>query len=370
MTEKNLERLKPKTRGFLGESTVIDKTGPEVRYLTTYGDDNTSRLSTFVTKAIEPNIDKFGRATFTDPSEQISLIIAEYDKKGGVMNVSLNKLLMALMQRFSDQVPWRPKNPITGDQLRVNLHINEFLELIGTPPTKPNRDKYRPIIRESLNTLYSLSVRWSEKGRGSKDPEDMRIIQEKNDPIRNNRIYVMFSNNFGNYLANTFVTQISQKVLAIDGRNPLAFSLGVMLGHRYANIVNRTSNPPTHDIISVEALLRWCPSIPTAEQVRQDWKDGKHRRSLNKAIIDPLERALDAGGDAYRWNYCNKKKEPLTDDQLKNMSYDVFIGLSIQYDFIDYPDMKEAENRRRKRITEAKKRKAAATLKASKRQAK
>lgn len=367
MTEKNLERLKPKTRGFLGESTVIDKTGPEVRYLTTYGDDNTSRLSTFVTKAIEPKINKLGRAMFTDPAEQISLFIAEYDKNSGGMSVNLFKLFMALQQRFSEQVPYRPDKPITGDQLRVILHINEYLELIGKPATKANRDHYRRIISKDLDALYNFSFKWEGLGKSNKGTLESRAIQAKGEFI-NNRIYVMFADDFGNYLANSFVTRISQKTFAIDGRNPLAYSLAVMLEGRYGNTTNRTSN--THDIISVKALLRYCHNIPTIEQVRQDWSEGKHRKGINELIIDPLEKALSAGGAAYRWSYCNKKKEPLTDDQLKSMTYDVFIDLFIQYEFIDYPDMKEAVARRRKRIAEATKRKAAATLKASKKQAK
>ena len=55
-------------------------------------------------------------------------------------------------------------------------------------------------------------------------------------------------------------------------------------------------------------------------------------------IIEPFERDMDALDEAFTWEYCRSKGAPLTDEELTNMSYEIFKELLVKITWRAYPD--------------------------------
>ena len=92
------------------------------------------------------------------------------------------------------------------------------------------------------------------------------------------------------------------------------------------------------DTISVKALLDNMPGIPSYEEVATSDRD------YNRRIIKPFEDSLDALVDAgifTEWHYCHTNDTPLTDSELQELNYDIFITLNIRIIWQNYPTLPE-----------------------------
>ena len=122
------------------------------------------------------------------------------------------------------------------------------------------------------------------------------------------------------------MTNFPLRLFKIDERSKNAYSLAKKLVYHQSNKNNR--NKKTHEVISVEALLKVCPKIPAIEEVRS--KKGGWRSRIEENFANSLDKLVN-DKILVSWEYCNPNCEPLSDDQIEMDSYFEFKKLRIFY---------------------------------------
>ena len=283
-----------------------------------------NKLSQITTRSTPPDVDAItGVAIITDGEYKV--FIEKYSELAGGLRISTHKLLDACTIALTAQNHYRGDGITTTG---VIIPLDEYVRLLGKPSTKATRDEVRKRVKEDLETLFSISIEWTEKGqKKNRDFSKMRIVTSQG--IKRGNILLGFSPEFAKYLTGAYIMQYPTALLKIDERNPNSYHLGrKLLLHRSIdnNIRKGTSN-----LISVRALLDVCPDIPTYEEVMSG------DRAVDRRIKTPFENALTAL-DFITWEYSNAKGVPLADEQLHHGTYADFITLFIKFEVKDFPD--------------------------------
>lgn len=239
-------------------------------------------------------------------------------------SIRAKKLLDALMIKLTKE-----------HETIIKLPLNDYLDLFGISKSKPSKDKIRIILKEDLAAINSIGFNYD----GDKRTADFKhiAIGANSYGIKNGVIYFEFREEFTNYIKNkNYITQYPIKLFKIDNRNPNAYYLGRKLSYHSSLYNNQKKG--TADIIKVKTLLKVCDLI-SYNQLK------KTSGAVTQKIIDPFEKALDSlkEGVLDQWEYCNAKKQPLNDEQLKTLSYDAFIERYIKFTLKDKPKTKEAD---------------------------
>ena len=246
------------------------------------------------------------------------------------LRTSTKKLLDELMIKFTEG---------NGKSLIVNLSLDEHMNMRGLKDEKEARKQ----VKEDLETLSNMTLTFNQKIDGKpKDFLNLKIIGTHG--IKNGIISAAFDIGFHELILKYQPMPIPQAFLALnDKHNPNAY----LLGRRISLHKNMNYGTKNEDIISIRTLLETCPDIPKKEEVAQ--KD----RMYKQKIIEPFEIGMNALEETkiFTWEYCHSKGEPLTDEELKTMDYEVFINLLIKITWTDYPvrEIKKREIKRKKK---------------------
>lgn len=259
-----------------------------------------------------------GNATIERGS--LKVFIDSYSDIKGLRTSTL-KLLDACTVLLTRQNSFRSDGPLNTV---VEIPLERYMELCGIPLTKPSKDKTRRKVKEDLDTLYHVSLEWSEpSGKRTKDFAKMRICDKI--AIIKGKICFSFSPAMAGYLTNAYVMQYPIELLKVDERNSNLYPLGrKLLLH---NSIENNQRKGTANIISVKALLEVCPDIPHYDKV------SKEGRQLDQRIKTPFEKALNAL-EFISWEYSNSKGIALNDAQIASASYADFENLYIKFDVI------------------------------------
>lgn len=286
----------------------------------------TNQLTNISTHSNPPIVDAItGNATIKQGA--LKVFIDSYNELTGGLRTSTHKLLDVCTIALTQQNNYRGKD----DKLNplVTIPLERFMELCGIPLTKPSKDKTRRKVKEDLETLYHISMEWTEaSGRNTKDFAKMRVC----DRIALNRgnIIFSFSLDMAKYLTNAYLMQYPMELLKVDERNPNSYHIGKKL--LLHNSIDNNKRKGTANILSVKSLLEVCPDMPTYEQVLATG------RQLDQRIKAPFETALNSLSSFLNWEYCNSKGVPLTEDQLQSTDYATFEKLLIKFAVIGVPD--------------------------------
>ncbi len=239
-------------------------------------------------------------------------------------SIRAKKLLDALMIKLTKE-----------QETIIKLSLNDYLDLFGISKSKPSKDKIRIILKEDLAAINSIGFNYD----GAKRTADFKhiAIGANSYGIKNGVIYFEFREEFTNYIkTKNYITQYPIKLFKLDNRNSNAYFLGRKLSYHSSLYNNQKKG--TADIIKVKTLLKVCDLI-SYNQLK------KTSGAVTQKIIDPFEKALDSlkEGVLDQWEYCNAKKQPLNDEQLKTLSYDAFIERYIKFTLKDKPKTKEAD---------------------------
>ena len=246
------------------------------------------------------------------------------------LRTSTKKLLDELMIKFTEG---------NGKSLIVNLSLDEHMNMRGLKDEKETRKQ----VKEDLETLSNMTLTFNQKIDGKpKDFLNLKIIGTHG--IKNGIISAAFDIGFHELILKYQPMPIPQAFLALnDKHNPNAY----LLGRRISLHKNMNYGTKNEDIISIRTLLETCPDIPKKEEVAQ--KD----RMYKQKIIEPFEIGMNALEETkiFTWEYCHSKGEPLTDEELKTMDYEIFINLLIKITWTDYPvrEIKKREIKRKKK---------------------
>ena len=293
-------------------------------------------------------------------------IIIKDDKDGDIevrlfnvervnLNVHSRKLLDMLLMKLSDQLPYGQEatRRTIVEVFDITVTLDEFMKLCGLSDRKNARDHFRAAA-ECLFSLYmtfDYEV-WETIGKRRKrtkkhfssylldSTEETRTLDK--DPVIDSRICVAFSVKLLEYLCTRYIMPLNIKIFAINPRNhPHAYNIFRHLSEVYRVKMNRGQEAR----ISVEALLKACPELPTVNEIRE-----KGNREYWQKIYEPVQRDLDALEEIYgliTWEYTHKNGSPLTDYELAHYSFDEWQKFMIDFTLPDYPDtglpLKETE---------------------------
>lgn len=362
-----IEAAKAK-QGKTGESETEPRSGNDAAEITTATVSNmildtvyaaalsgtaTSQLATINTNVNKPDVDPVS-GTATLKRGNFSLTIENYGNTAREFKVSTNKLISICTILLAHQNNYRERNS-EAIKPTVTFTVDEYMKLLGITPNQKGRDKARAKIRSDIDTLLNTRISWIEKRKGKAvkngDFISIPIIGGRTGIYKGN-VVVTFSKEMAEYLVqHAYLMQYSLELLKIDERNANVYPLGYQL-LMHASIDNNLKKG-TAKIISVKKALEYCPNIPKYEALIE------YDRHWERKIKDTLEKALDKLDFILRWEYCNSKHEPLTDEQLRQICTDYysFIGLYIYYELPDAPDQTERLTAKAERKTKRAKKK-------------
>lgn len=226
----------------------------------------------------------------------------------------------------------------------VELPLEEYMEKHGLRNWKEARKQ----VTNDLEVLFNATISFKDTKKDGKEQNflDIRIIDDKG--IKNGVITVSFGTVFYSILLSYPIMPYPVQLWEINGKhNPSSF----YLLRRIAEHKNMNVGKKNEDVIAVKTLLAATPNISTYDEIMA--KD----RALSRRIIEPFERDMNALRDTLTWTYCHSSSQPLTNEELSNFSYQIFIKLLIKIDWKSYPDQTARLKRKAERIGQAKQRK-------------
>ena len=259
----------------------------------------------------------------------LTVNITDYVRKGIKLKASTHRLLDALTVKFTES---------GAKSSTVNLPIKEYMALCGLTDEKEARSQ----VKEDLEALYSLTLSFKGKGKNALDFVDFRLCDYKG--ISNGTIIFNYSLPFYGILKQYPIMRLPTEYFKIKAkRNP---SSAYFL-RKISELKNMNTTGTNEDIISVQTLLDSTDEIPK-------YADIAARGEIERRIISPFERDLDALSNIVKWEYCHSKGVPLTDDELANMDYSLFSSLIVKIMWVEYPEEVAEKARERKALASAK----------------
>lgn len=285
----------------------------------------TNTLASISTRSTPPRIDKLSNTGIIEKGS-LKVFIESFNEVTGELRTSTHKLLDACIIYLTQQNHYRGKDENINPEVIIPLET--YMELCGTPNTKASKDKTRRKVKEDLDTLYHISIEWTEpSGKNLRDFAKRRICSSVG--IVKGNIVFSFSPEMAKYLINSYIMQYPIDLLKIDERNGNAYHIGKKL--LLHNSIDNNKRKGTANIIKVENLLEICPNIPTYEEVMAG------NRHIDERIIRPFENALNSL-NFISWEYCNSKGVPLTEEQLQATAFSTFKNLYVKFEVEGVPD--------------------------------
>lgn len=223
----------------------------------------------------------------------------------------------------------------------VSLSLEEYMRKRGLRDKKEARKQ----AINDLENLFNATISFTEKKmKGQlKDFHDIRIIDSKG--IKNGIINVSFGTAFYNILLGYPIMPYPAQLWKLNSkRNPNSF----YLLRKIAEHKNMNVGKKNEDIISVKTLLSVSPNIPTYNKIMSQ------SRHVNRFIIEPFERDMDALKDTLTWEYCHSNNSPLTEEEINLMSYEIFNELLVKINWNQYPDQTTRLKRKIERLEKIK----------------
>lgn len=347
---------------------------PEQNYLPMLHGKATDNIASMIGQPVEENaINNTGLIT----SGEVKLVLMDFDKIKGkgkdTLGVSTHKLLSVAVAVFTEQNHTGSK----GRKLNtteINIPLKEYASICGydvmeKPMLTDEEEKAeqkraltalknaRKKITKDLRLLYSASLSWKEKVKGSQgDFVDIRILEAKG--IRKNFIQLSFTQKFSNYLLGLPMTQYPLALLGADERNQNAYTLGLKLTEHF-NLDNNHKKG-TANLLKVKTLLGYT-TLPDPESPSVK-KNGWESR-----IKEPLEKSLDAltaCGLIEDWRYSHSKGRELTDEEATSWnSFQQWADTLIYFTLKDAPDHTARLEAREQERKEAQKKRTARSRK-------
>ena len=269
------------------------------------------------------------------------LKIPHYEQLTG-LKTSTWQLLDLLTMKLTD-------NPRKAQEPTVKITLDEYMQRRGLKDRKAAKEQAiadLEIIKSASFTLEELSGKGKKNGRVS-----YRFINlaDSGSVERNGDIILTFGATFHKSLASAPVMFYPPQLQKINNRRyPNAYYLGRKIAE-FKNINALHSNEG--NIISVKTLLENAPFIPSVDEV------ASQNRNFTDRIIEPFERDMSALQEVFSWEYCHANGEPLTDEELKDFTFDTFLSCNVKISWQDYPDQtkrREALEAKKAKYAEAK----------------
>ena len=277
--------------------------------------------------------------TNTDPytgettinSSELALVIPKIDQIG-TPTTETWQLFDIIMEEFTE----------SGIKSRdIQITLDKYMKKRGLKDRKEARKQ----VTKYLELLRVSAINFTEP-RGKSEPQGFYNLNISSGAgiSKSGIITFSFSERFYNLIMSYPVMPCPPQLCRFNNkRNPNSYYfLRKLSEHKNMNIGKKNENT-----ISVKTLIAASPYLPTYKKVMTT------DRHLDKRIIEPFERDMDALSDTLTWEYCHKNAEPLSTEELSAFNYRIFIDCLIHVTWINYPDqtkrLKDKEERKNKR---------------------
>ena len=300
------------------------------RFATLLQGPGTNELVRLNSRKAKPVIDDF-TGTGIIRADKLTTFIANSARQERPLRPSTWKLLDTCTVLLNQKTNYKGK----VDNLlptQVSIPLDKYAEMCGKPNTESAIKELRKKVEQDIDTLLSIQISWTEPSRKGRSRDFSKVNVFSSGSIIKGNIVVGFSPEIANYLNDSYIMQYPLDLLKVDDRNPSTYLIGRKLALH--NSIDNNRRKGTSEIIGVATLLETCAfTIPSYEEVTAQ------RGSLSQKIITPFEKALDAlaDGGVIRWEYCNSKGEPLTDQQVKAFDYATFSQAYIKFEVLEAP---------------------------------
>lgn len=259
-----------------------------------------------------------GRAEITKDS--LTLFIEDWDKLTTGVKGSTVKLMLAGIAQLTKQNTYKEEN-IERIKHTVVLNFDEYMSLRDLKDRKEARKQ----VRDDCEAIMRLRMSWDETdGRVF----DMLSPFYRASLKKNGDIELAFAPEIAHYLVNAYEMKLPDVYWAIkDRKNPNSSAFL----YRISLLKKMNRGTKQEDIISVQTLLDNASSIPDYSTVMAGDRD------VGRKIMEPFERDMNALSEAIEWEYCHEKGTPLTDEELLDLPYSVFINLNVKIIWKHYP---------------------------------
>lgn len=311
--------------------------------------------------ATKPDKDrKANTALYT--ADSLQAVVTQFDEIKRGLTINAHKLLTVAMGEFANvnnfEVVTEKTASLKNLHLGVHFSFTEYAEKRGYDLTnKEQMKELRKSVRKDLQLLFNCRpLRWEEKINGRvQNFDEMRILGRVS--LKGDVIYMEFTQTFAFYLSLLPLSQYSQGLLTIDGRNPNAYNMGNKMCEHY-NIDNNKFKG-TYNTLRVETLLNQT-NLPEYETILSQRGSWEHK------IKEPFEAALESLCDAgvlSSWAYAGKRGKVLTDKEAYNITnYYEWRDLIVKFELKDPKD----QTKRLESKAQEKKKKAARKYRADK----
>lgn len=227
-----------------------------------------------------------------------------------------------------------------GESPTVIVPLSVYMEWRGLKDRKGARKQ----VKEDLKVLRHLGITGEEKRGKRTETYSFVNIADSGELRRNGDIVFTFTSTFYNMLLKYPIMSYPVQLLKLNNkRNPNSFYLLRKIAeHKNMNVGKKNEN-----IIAVKTLLAVAPFILSYEEVMEA------DRAVNRKIIEPFERDMDAFEEVLSWEYCHRNGQPLTDAELQALNYDIFKGLLVKLSWKSYPDQTARLEKKKKRLEQA-----------------
>lgn len=203
----------------------------------------------------------------------------------------------------------------------VEITVEEYAEARGIPLTKASLDKVKKELKHSVDVLFSSYLEVERNGKKGKCHLLDSTVEYPKGGAR-----VRFSKSMEEFLVQAGkILPYNTNILKLPTGDTTSRNLLRKLSEHYCMTANRKRG--THDILTVNSLLDACPDLPTIEEVQ------KRDRHINRTLLNAIETSLDGLEEQgyIEWGYCRTKKTPITENELKELSVQEKLKLSIQF---------------------------------------
>lgn len=244
------------------------------------------------------------------------LTIPDYSKIKG-LKTSTHQLLDALTIKLTETGAASPN---------VKISLSEYMATRGLKDRKEAKQQ----VKNDMQILRTASLTWEETNKGKTECFKFVNIADSGEVKRNGDIVFTFGSTFYKALLKYSVMPYPNQLQTLNNRkNPNSYCLLRKISeHKCMNFGKVNEN-----LISVKTLLNSAPYIPSYEEVMGT------NRNLKERIIEVFERDMSAFEETATWNYCHKLGKPLSNEELKEMDYNLFENLLVKINWKDYPIM-------------------------------
>ena len=187
-----------------------------------------SQLGKGAAEQFEEGYDKETKTSVVIRNDVSISLLSEFPE---TFKVSTHKTLDMIMLLFTSQNTYGEDSK----ENTVSFALDDYLNVVGTPATKPNRDKLRKKLSGDLNLLYNLSLDWEA-------PDGENIKRERlltGFEIVNSRVTVHLNERFTNRLTRSYFINLPMKLFALPEKKQAVYYVGKKLAEHSTYNANK-----------------------------------------------------------------------------------------------------------------------------------